>query len=147
MALAATITSSPAGATNLPALSFGTTGNVSITTAAAGTATLTITTVAPVGCPQVANVGSAAGWLFPWGIALACVSLLPKPTRTRWCRKLAMLFLLLGLTSCLAACGGGGGGSSCTPLSPGTTPGSYVITVTGTSGSVTANGSVNLTVQ
>jgi parallel beta-helix repeat protein len=145
--LTAAITSSPAGATDLPAFSFGTTGSVSITTAAAATATLPVTTVAPVGCPQVANVGSTAGWLFPWEIALACVLLLAKPTRSRWRQKLAMLFLLVGLTSCLAACGGGGGGTSCTPLSSGTTPGNYVITVTGTSGSVTANGSVSVIVQ
>jgi hypothetical protein len=55
-----------------------------------------------------------------------------------------MLLLLVGLTTCLTACGGGGGGT-CTVLSPGTTAGNYVITVTGTSGSVTASGSVSLT--
>jgi len=147
VALTAAITSSPAGATNLPTFSFGTNGSVSITTTAAATTTLTITTIAPIGCPQVAKMGSAVGWLFPWEIALACVLLLRKPTRSCWRRKLAMLLLLVGLTSSLGACGGGGGGSSCTPLSSGTTPGNYVITVTGTSGSVTANGSVSVIVQ
>jgi hypothetical protein len=131
----------------LPTFSFGTNGSVSITTTAAATTTLTITTIAPIGCPQVAKMGSAVGWLFPWEIALACVLLLRKPTRSCWRRKLAMLLLLVGLTSSLGACGGGGGGSSCTPLSSGTTPGNYVITVTGTSGSVTANGSVSVIVQ
>jgi parallel beta-helix repeat protein len=145
--LTAALTSSPLGAANLPTISFGTTRSVNITTAAGGTATLTVTTVAPVGCPQVANVSSTVGWLFPWEIALASVLLLTKPTRSRWRRKLAMSLLLVGLTSCLAACGGGGGGSSCTPLSSGTTPGNYVVTVTGSSGSVTASGSVSVIVQ
>jgi hypothetical protein len=58
-----------------------------------------------------------------------------------------MLILLVGLTSCLAACGGGGGGGTCTVLSSEIAPGNYVITVTDTSGSVTANGTVSLTVQ
>jgi hypothetical protein len=57
-----------------------------------------------------------------------------------------MLILLVGLTSCLAACGGGGGGGTCTVLSSGITPGDYVVTVTDTSGSV-ANGTVSLAVQ
>lgn len=147
VALTAALMSSPAGATNLPTFSFGTTASVSITTAAAGTATLTVTTVAPVGCPQAASVASANRWLFACDLLLACILLLAKPRRSRWHRRLSIVLLLLGLTGCLAACGGGGGGGKCTVVLTGTTPGNYVITVTGTSGSVTANGSVSLTVQ
>jgi hypothetical protein len=148
--LTAAITSSPAGATDLPALSIGSAGSVTITTAAPAAAVLTITTVAPAGCPVGANAGGAAGWLFAWEIALACVLLIAKPTRGGWRSRLAMLLLLVGLTICLAACGagsGGNGGGSCTDQSSGTTPGIYVITVAGTSGAVTANGNVSLTVQ
>lgn len=144
VALAAALTSSPAGATNLPALSFGATGNVSITTASAGTATLSITTVAPVGCGQVANLGGTVRWGFPTGLALACILLLATPRRRSWRRWIATSLLLTGLSIGAAACGGGSG--TCTGQS-GTTPGNYIMTVTGTSGSMTANGTVNLTVQ
>lgn len=145
--LTAVLTSSPPGAANLPTFSFGTTGSVNVTTTAGGMATLTVRTVAPVGCSQVASVGGTARWLFPWELTLACVLLFAKPWRGRWPARLSMLLVLVGLASCLAACGGGGGGASCIPVSSGTTPGNYVITVTGTSGSVTAIGSVNLAVQ
>jgi parallel beta-helix repeat protein len=145
VALAAAITSSPAGATNLPALSFGATGNVSITTASAGTATLTITTVAPVGCGHVAKLGGTVPWEFPTSLTLACVLLFATPrhgSRRRW---LTTLVLLAGLSIGVTACGGGGG--TCTGQQSGTSPGNYIITVTGTSGSMTTNGTVSLTVQ
>lgn len=146
VALTAEVTTSPYGATDLPTLSFGTTNIVNITSNAAGTATLTITTVAPVGCPQAVHVGSATRWLFPTGLSLACIALFITP---RGRRRRHLLTMLLGLTS-LVACGGsrgGSGGGTCTPQSPGTTPGNYTIAVTGTSGSAAANGSVGLTVQ
>lgn len=146
VALTAAVTSSPAGATDLPTLSFGTTGTVTITSDAAGTATLTIMTVAPVGCSQAVRAGSSARWLFPSGLTLACIVFLVIPGHGHRRRVLPMLLVLVGVTIGLIACGGGGGGGSgCT--SPGTTPGNYSITVTGTSGSITANGSISLTVQ
>lgn len=148
VALTAALTSGPPGAANLPTFSFGTTGSVNITAAAGGTATLTFTTVAPVGCSQVASVGGTTAWLFPLELILACVLLFAKPWRGWWRQRFVVLLVLVGLTSYLAACGGGGGGGgTCTPLSAGTTPGNYVITVTGTSGSVTAIGSVSFTVR
>ena len=147
VALTAEVTSSPAGATDLPTLSFGATGIVNITSGAAGTATLTITTVAPVGCSQAVHAGSTTRWLFPSGLTLACILFLATPGRGYRRRLLPMLLVLVGLNSGLIACGGGGGGSTCTVQSPGTTPGNYIITVTGTSGSITTNGSVSLTVR
>jgi len=146
VALTAAITSSPTGATDLPTLSFGTTGNVNITGPDSVTATLTIATVAPAGCPQAVHVGSAARWLFPSSLTLACIVFLATPGRCLRRRLLPMLLLLVGLAGGVTGCGGGGG-SSCTPQSGGTTPGSYVITVTGTSGSVIASGTVSLIVQ
>ena len=145
--LTAALTSSPPSAANPPTFGFGTTGTVNITAAGGGTATLTVATVAPVGCSQVASVAVVNRWLFPWELALACVLLFAKPWRVRWRLKLSMLLLLVGLINGLAACGGGSGERNCIPVSSGTSPGNYVITVTGTSGSVTANGTVSLTVQ
>jgi parallel beta-helix repeat protein len=141
------ITSSPAGATDPPAIRFDPSASVNIATGAAATATLTITTVTPVGCPQAASVGSGTRWLSPSELALLCLLLLARPKGGRWRRKLTLLLLFVGLSGCLAACGGGGGPSPCIPASTGTTPGNYVITVTGTSGSLTANGNVTITVR
>jgi hypothetical protein len=57
---------------------------------------------------------------------------------------LGILIFLLIFIGGFVACGGGGssGGGN-----PGTTPGAYTLTVTGTSGSTTAKGAVTLTVQ
>jgi hypothetical protein len=55
-----------------------------------------------------------------------------------------MLALLVALASGVLACGGGGGGIT---IYPGTTAGNYTITVTGTSGTTTATGTISLTVQ
>jgi hypothetical protein len=57
---------------------------------------------------------------------------------------LGLLFLLTAVTNGVVACGGGGGGNQ---GSPGTTPGSYTISITGVSGSLTETGTVALTVQ
>jgi hypothetical protein len=62
------------------------------------------------------------------------------------------LVLVFVFTAGLAGCGGGaggggGGGGSSTQGSLGTTPGQYVVTVTGTSGSLTASGMITVTVQ
>jgi hypothetical protein len=54
-----------------------------------------------------------------------------------------MLALLVAFAGGVLACGGGGSGT----IYPGTTPGNYTITVTGTSGMKTATGTISLTVQ
>ena len=66
---------------------------------------------------------------------------------------LGLLFLLTAVTNGVVACGGGGGGSGGggggggNQGNPGTTPGSYTISITGVSGSLTETGAVALTVQ
>jgi N-acetylneuraminic acid mutarotase len=80
------------------------------------------------------------------GTALACIIMLVgvPARRRRWWEILGMIVLLFSVVG--LGCGGsgnsgGGGGNS------GTTPGAYVITVTGNSGSITQEGTVSLTVQ
>jgi peptidoglycan/LPS O-acetylase OafA/YrhL len=120
---------------------------VSITGTAAGSATLTIATTAAVGCTQAYQTPRGVLWYTGGGAALACVLLFGIPARRRrWRLALAMLALLVALLGGLAACGGGLVSPPCTPT-PGTTPGAYTITVTGTSGATTATGTVTLTVQ
>jgi len=69
--------------------------------------------------------------------------------RRRWKGFLGMALVLLVLASGTIACGGagsgggGGGGSG----NPGTTPGNYIITVTGTIGTLTRESTLTLTVK
>ena len=145
VALSASVTSSPAGAQYLPTLSFGSTSPVSISGTAAATGTLTInTTAATAALSRPKLFGDH--WYATGGAALACLLLFGIPTRRRgWRKVLGLTGLFLFLVGSVLACGGGGGGGS-TGI-PGTTAGSYTITVTGTSGATSANGTVNLTVQ
>jgi sugar lactone lactonase YvrE len=85
-------------------------------------------------------------WPHSTAAVLACILLFVFPARRR--RRLAIFFgslLLYAVTSC----GGGssGTGNTSPPPNPGTTPGTYTITITGVSGSLTETGTVALTVQ
>jgi hypothetical protein len=78
------------------------------------------------------------------GMVLACILLFGIPARRRrWRALLGMLALAAVFAGSMAACSGGGGGGG----KPGTTAGTYTITVTGTSGATTETGTVTLTVQ
>jgi len=157
VALTAQVTSSPAGAQDLPTLSFGSTTPVSITGASAGTAILTIsTTAATSGALVYPERPGAKRRGVPWyaagGATLACLLFFGIPARRRsWRAMLGMLALLVVLAGGAAACGGGGnnggGGGGGGGGNSGTTPGAYTITVTGTSGTITETGTVALTVQ
>jgi hypothetical protein len=142
--LTAVITSSPAGAKDLPSLSFGSTSPVSITSASAGTATLTVYTTAPATALLSYPAHPGTPWYLASGATLACILLIGIPARRRsWRTILGMLALLVALAGGVLACGGSGGGT----IYPGTMPGNYTITVTGTSGTATATGTISLTVQ
>jgi hypothetical protein len=152
VALTATVTASPANALDPPTFSFGATNPVSITGAAAGTATLTILTTASTtgSCTASNKTEHGIPWYTGGGAVLACVLFFGIPGRRRgWRTMLGMLALLLALTTGTLACGSGGGSANCAPgpTTPGTTPGNYTITVSGASGTTTATGNVVLTVQ
>jgi hypothetical protein len=154
VALTAAIATSPSGSSDPPTFSFGATTPVTITGAAAATGTLTISTT-PVttgalvpqgsrGLPLTASL-TAAG-----GATLACVLLFGIRTRRRrWFSMLGMFVLLAFLAGSVMSCGGGGGGGGGggNNGNPGTTPGAYTITVTGTSGAITETTTVNLTLN
>jgi hypothetical protein len=126
-------------------LSFGTTTPVSITGVSAGTATLTITTTAATSSALGYPKQPGLPWYATGGTTLACLLFLCIPGRRRSLRKLLGIFALgVTLASGVLACGSGGSSGS---SNPGTTPGTYTITVTGVSGTETATGSVTLTVN
>ncbi len=141
--LTATLTSSPVGAQSVPTLSFS--GSpVSITGAAAGTATLLIGTT-PANCAPGNVINLRVRWYPPGAAALACLLLFSILRRRRsWRTTLAMLAILVTLAGGVLACGGASLSRNCPPE---TTAGNYIVTVTGTSGTTTATGTITLTVQ
>jgi hypothetical protein len=146
--LTALITSSPSGAQYPPTLGFGTTSSVSVNGTTSGVATLTISTTAAKSAALTYPKHPGAPWYAVSGTALACILLFGFPARRRrWRSILGMLALFVTLASGVLACSGGGiagvGGTS----NPGTTAGTYTITVTGTSGTSATTGAVTLTVQ
>jgi hypothetical protein len=146
--LIAAITNSPSGAVEPPTLSF-TTNPVS----ASGTTTLTITTTAAVAATSTSsglvNPKGPGAWYAAGGATLACLLLFGIPARRRsWRTMLGMLLLLAALAGGgVLGCGGTTTTITKTQGTPGTTEGTYTITVIGTSGATTESGTVSLTVQ
>jgi hypothetical protein len=121
------LTSSPAGASNLPTCAVtGSPVNLSATTTSA-TATASVSTTAATTAALKKPVG---GWTEAGGGAvLALLAFFGIPARRRgWRAMMGMLVLLFTIGS-LAACGGGGSKSK---GNPGTTAGQYTFTVSGT---------------
>jgi subtilase family serine protease len=151
VALTAAVTSSPAGAVHPPTFSFAP-SPVPIAGGSNGTATLTISTTAATTTAMAHPDRRGAPWRAAGGAALACILLFGIPARRRnWRNMLGMLVLLALLGGGMLACGGsggnaGGGGGGGTSI-PGTTAGSYTVTVTGAAGTETETCTVNLTVQ
>jgi hypothetical protein len=138
--LTATVASSPSGALHIPTFTF-TTNPVSITSTAAVTATLTIATAATqtTACVAVNESPSGIPWYAKGGAVLACMLLFGiAPTRRKGRAMLGALLLLFALAGGMMACGGSKLSSCTQTTTPGTTAGTYTITVTGTSGATTA---------
>jgi hypothetical protein len=118
--------------------------SVAISGSTAQTTTLTVNTSAAT---SALNPARKLLWPTAGGAALACFLLVGvSAPRRRWRRILELLALLLIVTGGVCACGGNGGGGG-PKGNPGTTAGTYTITVTGSSGAVTETGTISLTVQ
>jgi N-acetylneuraminic acid mutarotase len=150
VALTATLTSSPSGALALPTFSFNSTSPLSITGAAGSTATLTVTTTAGTAstCSSSNQIPSGVPWRAASGVTLACFFfLIPKRGRTRRL-TLSLVLSSMALVGSVVGCNGGGRFAPCpSTVTPSTTPGTYIITVMATSGTVTKTGTVTVTVQ
>ena len=75
-------------------------------------------------------------WIQLQTVGLFGLMLIGSTTRSRQLRAIMLLVLVSGALICMAGCAGGTGITS--PPQTGTTPGTYTITVTGTSGALTA---------
>lgn len=146
VSLTAAITGSPKQVYDLPTLSFGSTNPVSLTGGTAGTALLTVTTTGKSsvagGAAEEIPMGPAGG------ITLAGLALLSWPLRKRkWMQHRTMralhvmgvLLLSLGLMGC--------GVQGAAVVGQGTTPGNYIVTVTGVATGASATGQFVVTVR
>lgn len=114
-------------------------------------ATLTVTTTAA----SAMNDPMRRLWPGAGGAVLACVLLLFVPLRRRsWLALMAWvaLFAAMAGMGCggggtAGGGGGGGGGGDGGQTNPGTTAGTYTVTITGVSGGMTETGTVALTMQ
>jgi trimeric autotransporter adhesin len=146
VALSCAVTGSPTGGADAPTCSV--TAPPAITGPAAVTATLTISTTAASAATHSAaraqyppRVAAAGGAL----IAMASLLFFGFPIRRR--RTITQLSLLAIATLISAAIGCGGTKAAAPPVNPGTTPGAYTVTVTGSSGAIKATTAVTVTVN
>jgi len=118
--------------------------SVTISGSSPQTTTLTVTTMS-----ATSALSRDGAFVRPWlsGTAFACILLvgIPARRRKRW-SALLKLILLFSVVGGALSCGGGGGGAG-GGGNTGTTPGTYVISVTGTSGTSTEAGTVSLVIQ
>jgi len=148
--LSAVVTSSPSGAAYPPTLSFGSTSPVVISGTAGVTANLTITTTA-TSSALTYPMNRRLPWQGP-GVVLAGLLLFGIPRYRGRFKVLGMSGILFLLAGGMLACGGGSGGGGSTGGGgnsiPGTTAGTYVVTVTCSSGSTTlSSGTLTVHVQ
>ena len=143
--LTASISNSPTGAQNLPTLSFSA-YSVNVTGSGPATAKLIISTTSAT-TASVAPERNGFHWYAPSGAVLACLLFFGIPTRRRsWQRFLALVVLAAAFAGGAVGCGGAVILNH-NPSSTGTTAGTYLITVSGASGSTTATTTVTLAVQ
>jgi uncharacterized MAPEG superfamily protein len=149
IALTAAVTASPANAQDPPTLSLSpATLNVNNNYPIS---TVTVTTTLATGNRSPAR--SPVASLYTAGaLSFACLLFLVSPARLRfWRSMLGTVLLLMTFAGAMVGCGGGssggGGGGGKSTGNPGTTKGVYTVTVTGTSGTLTASCTFTVTVQ
>jgi hypothetical protein len=145
--LTAALTNSPPGAVDPPTFSFGSTSPVTISNSAASGSLTVSTTPATTGALTRPDWRRGVPWRGAAGATLAFVLFFAIPRRSRrWLSVLGVFLFLSLLPGFVSGCGGGSGGGTKSGSS-GTTTGNYVVTVSGTSGSITKTTTVNITVN
>jgi hypothetical protein len=116
---------------------------VTISGATAQSSMLTLTTTAATTVALKHPSRGKARWFAAGGATLACILLFVFPTRRGLLRKMLGILVLFAFSVFgIVSCGGGGGGGTNNGggggnSNPGTTAGTYTLTVTGTSGAST----------
>jgi pseudomonalisin len=133
-------------ATSEPPACSITPGSLMLTADETGTATISLTSAGPVNnCLTTTAAAHSHGAEEASGVALAGLLLLVLPVRMR--RGLALICLLGVGLGAMSGCGGAGTTVICPDvISAGTTAGTYTVTVTGSSGSLTETAPVTFTV-
>jgi len=142
VALTCAVTGSPAGTVDMPTCSVFPAASISGT--APVTATLTINTTAASSAALHGRTFQVGG-----GVVLAALFFFSVPGRRRRLKTLLGLLLFAVVAGAGIGCSGAANNTPTTPTpaNPGTTPGNYTATVTGTSGATTASTPVSITVN
>lgn len=111
---------------------------VTVTTTAPSVATLSRTSQFPL-----RRFPLGAFWLIGLGLGLGPAATLLLARKYRTAATIGIGILVLALVSCGGGNSGGGGGGSI----PGTPPGTYNLTISGTSGNLSHNTTIGLTVE
>jgi subtilase family serine protease len=150
--LSAAVTSGPPNAQHPPTFSFGATSQVNIPGTMPATATLTVFTTAAT-ANALPGSTNRVSWYTTGAASLACLLLLRTPARLRrWRAILGTVLLLISFAGGMLACGGGSGSNASNGTKstgdPGTTAGSYIVTITGTApGATTATATIGVTID
>jgi hypothetical protein len=145
VALTCAVTGSPAGAVDMPTCTV--TAPAAISGTGAVTATLTVSTT-PVSSAVVHDLLRRSVSL--GGGVMAALLLFGVPCRRRRWKTLLSALLFASLAAAAIGCAATPTPATppvMTPANPGTTPGAYAITVTGTSGAVTQSTAVTVAVN
>jgi subtilase family serine protease len=125
------VTSSPTGASDMPACTASQTVMLS-STATSGQAIVTVNSTAPTAALHMPAMRDGRGWVGGTGSAIVALVLFFVPRRRRLWQWIPIALVALVLFGTVSACGGGGGSVSKPPPNLGTTRGTYIFTVTGT---------------
>ena len=125
------VTSSPTSASDLPTCTASQTVTLSSATTS-GQAVVTINSTASTAALRMPAMRNGRGWVGGTGGAILAFVVFFVPRRRRLWQWIPIALFALVLFGTLSACGGGGRSVSTPPPNPGTTPGSYTLTVTGT---------------
>jgi hypothetical protein len=142
VALACAVIGGPAGAVDLPTCMTATPAAISGT--AAVSATVTINTTAT----SASALQNALQRIFVFGgVAMAATLFFGLPVYGRRGKTLLCLLLFAAFTGAATGCGSAKNNTPTAPANPGTTPGSYAVTVTGSNGTTIATTQVSVVVN
>jgi hypothetical protein len=143
VALTCAVTGIPVGATDVPTCSVTAPAAISGTTPVTATLTIGTTAISSAAVHDPLRRTFSVGG----GVVMAALFFFGMPVRRRRLKTLLGLLLFAAVAGAGIGCSSVANNTPTTPANPGTTPGTYTVTVTGTSGATTANTAVSVTVN